>query len=839
MKYDTTNPLAVQLPYNFTSTADFPTEVMAGRFAAWRSIIKDLINYFREYSSIQEEIVRQQSRLQQAVGNSSSSTNSNSEEADSIKRFFLGHGNGSVLDIPNILFKYHQKNVTNASKTLKDINSIIIPKLEELRKDLLVKIKEIKNLQNDFKNNLTKELSETKLLISQYNQAIDFSNKLETGYNNSAHYVLHESENGKLDPYLVKIKLDKQLKRQIAEENYLYDAYANLQNAGRQLESIVVLEIQNYVSMFLNLVNEENSTFSTYLLPNMNNGFLGKESNFEWDAFIERNLPNSNLSVSAVGNQSTGVRNGTFIDLGIPKRHLSDFVIKNFDTNLNIAVREGYLERRSKFLKNYTSAWYVLTCNYIHEFKSNDRKRDPNPVMSLSLDSCTVSDHSKNDGKSDGIYKFILTSRLNNALMHKNHKWVFRTDTFKNMIEWFDSIKQMTSLPTPAARARAITGKPKPVSAESISSGHAISRISTGNTVQSPSRSLKTMSTNNTTASQNAYKHRSLTQVNSNPNHKRLSSTFSQRNNQSPRLGNLINSDGTIITPVETDDMVRRSASMYSSYNPVHYQNEQQQQQRVQTPQDQQQQQQQEPQQQQQPYPQQYQRLEQQQDPQSPSIQQPTAFRIIPVDPLGNGSQPQQQVGGNPPSGYQYYIPSNAQQGTQQFYDPVQQQYFTLTPSVPVSQSTTLTQQTSTPQPQYFSTSPQPQAIPGSPIQPFGPAFVPQFTQQQDQSNLHPNVLPYPTVSRTDLYHNDDTITEDNVDQHDEQQQQLNDEGTHLAPVPNNTNHSGQILSHYSGDEVSTLMSGGAQGNELHPMESRKSNDVHHAGDINIEVTQD
>lgn len=119
MKYDTTNPLAVQLPYNFTSTADFPTEVMAGRFAAWRSIIKDLINYFREYSSIQEEIVRQQSRLQQAVGNSSSSTNSNSEEADSIKRFFLGHGNGSVLDIPNILFKYHQKNVTNASKTLK------------------------------------------------------------------------------------------------------------------------------------------------------------------------------------------------------------------------------------------------------------------------------------------------------------------------------------------------------------------------------------------------------------------------------------------------------------------------------------------------------------------------------------------------------------------------------------------------------------------------------------------------------------------------------------------------------------------------------------------------
>ena len=36
------------------------------------------------------------------------------------------------------------KNVVDGTKTLKDINGLIIPKLEELRKDLLVKIKEIK-----------------------------------------------------------------------------------------------------------------------------------------------------------------------------------------------------------------------------------------------------------------------------------------------------------------------------------------------------------------------------------------------------------------------------------------------------------------------------------------------------------------------------------------------------------------------------------------------------------------------------------------------------------------------------------------------------------------------
>ena len=97
------------------------------------------------------------------------------------------------------------KNVVDGTKTLKDINGLIIPKLEELRKDLLVKIKEIKNLQNDFKNNLSKELNDSKSLISQYNQAIELANKLGSTGNFSHITTLHEADSGKSDPYLVKL----------------------------------------------------------------------------------------------------------------------------------------------------------------------------------------------------------------------------------------------------------------------------------------------------------------------------------------------------------------------------------------------------------------------------------------------------------------------------------------------------------------------------------------------------------------------------------------------------------------------------------------------------------
>lgn len=814
------NPLVISLPYTF-SNQDVPTEIMANRFSAWRSIIKDLVNYFKEYSSVQEEIIRQQSRLQQAVGQITNTANNNNNynnnttpnsEIEAINNFFLPIGNGSVQDIPNALFKFHQKNVVDGTKTLKDINGLIIPKLEELRKDLLVKIKEIKNLQNDFKNNLSKELNDSKSLISQYNQAIELANKLGSTGNFSHITTLHEADSGKSDPYLVKIRLERQLKRQLVEENYLYDAYANLQNAGRQLESIVVLEVQNYVSMFLNLVNEENSNFSQHLLPNISNGFLSKESNFEWDAFIERNLPN-------VNNHGT-ISSGTFIDLNIPKRHLSDFVIKNFDSNLNVAIREGYLERRSKFLKNYTSAWYVLTCSYIHEFKSNDRKKDPQPVMSLPLDSCTVSDHSKNDGKLEGVYKFILTSKLHNTLMNKTHKWVFRTNTYQNMIEWFDSIKKMTSLPTPATRARTIEGghgnsNNGKTNVSDITSGHSISRVSSTNTARSPARSLKTVSTNTTSASQ-AYKHRSLNQVSS--SHKRLSSTFSQRNNnQSPRLTNMINSDGTIITPVDTDeDSTKRSSRIYQQ-------------------QKQQQQQQQQP---------------QQQGPSTPN-QQPGPYHLIPVDTMGNQQpqqqqQQQQQQFVNPPAGYQYYIPSNAQQGVQQFYDPVQQQYYTITPTVPVNSNSSNNQQPQqqqqAPQPQYFSTSPlpTPQLIPGSPVAPaFGQYFQqPQFVQQkqQQQQQQKDGGLPYPTMSRTTLiYNNDDTITDEQIPKSTAQQQKQDQGkgqlGSSLYPGQVNGERPGQGISQLSNEEVSTLNSNV----ESNPRNAVKNNE--HTGDISIEVT--
>lgn len=693
------NPLSAVIPHDFQSHHDYPTEIVAQRFQAYRDIVKDLISYLRQYASVQEEIVRQQVRLQQAVGATTTSISAtvtasdrlsrkekqtvHDDELNAINQFFLPIGNGSIQDIPTILTKYHQQNIQAGNKTLKDINQVIIPKLEDLRKDLLVKVKEIKNLQNDFKNTLSREMNETRSLISAFNHSIDAANHLELLGTASHHETGGDIDISKKDPYLVKIKLDRQLKKQVYEESYLYEAYKNLQESSEKLESIVVLEIQNYMGMFLGLIENESACVTEFLLPNLREGFLGKEPNLEWEAFIQRNLPRT----SSISNHMTS---GMFIDLTFPTRKLTDFSIPHYDSLLNVAVREGPLERRSKFLKSYSGGWYVLTCSFLHEFKSSDRKKDQIPVMSLSLDHCSVSEHSKNDGKASGAYKFVLYSKLLNGLIHRSHNWSFRCDTYQGMIEWYNDIKTLTGYASPLARAKAMSKKLMANNAES----KRLSRVSSNVSAQTGARSLRSTNTNNklrnklstkaghaSIVSSSAVSRKSSTSESQN---KRLSSTFSQKYHQSPRLSNFINSDGTAVASLDSQHKAHRSVDQNGNIilrgtfpDPE----------------------------------------EKQSEDKGNGFVEPKATNL----PEPNVQTPQQTI----PQNYQYYL-NLVNQQPQQFYDPVLQQFFTIN-AIPALQVTQFDQSSQPPQmtqvaqfqsaPQSQSSSqPMPQYFPSSPL---------------------------------------------------------------------------------------------------------------------------
>lgn len=92
----------------------------------------------------------------------------------------------------------------------RDLENEVIVQLTGLRSDLQQKIKEIKSLSGDFKNSVGKEQDATKKVVRSFQESLG--------------HVDHDagSTTGKHDPFLVKLNVDRQIEKQIEEENYLH-----------------------------------------------------------------------------------------------------------------------------------------------------------------------------------------------------------------------------------------------------------------------------------------------------------------------------------------------------------------------------------------------------------------------------------------------------------------------------------------------------------------------------------------------------------------------------------------------------------------------------------------
>lgn len=159
---------------------------------AWRKILKDLITYFKEIQASYDHKAKSLLKVSNIINNTTSPP------------FFLS--SGGIDDALQILRDYHKGAIAETSKS-KDIENDVILALVGLRSDLSQKIKEIKNLSGDFKNSVDKEIDHTRRAV----------NSLQEGLGRS-----DIDPAGKQDPYLLKLAVDRQVEKQIDEENYLH-----------------------------------------------------------------------------------------------------------------------------------------------------------------------------------------------------------------------------------------------------------------------------------------------------------------------------------------------------------------------------------------------------------------------------------------------------------------------------------------------------------------------------------------------------------------------------------------------------------------------------------------
>lgn len=165
------------------------------RYIVWRKVLKDLITYFRDIQKSYESRSKSLYTLSNVVSNITTPSQ------------FIPQG--GISDAIDVLRDYHKQSIAEGSKA-KSIEEDVIVQLTGLRSDLGQKIKEIKGLSGDFKNNVDKETEGTRRAVRELQEAL-----------------ASPSTDAKNDPFLVRLAVDRQLRRQIEEENYLHRVRIN------------------------------------------------------------------------------------------------------------------------------------------------------------------------------------------------------------------------------------------------------------------------------------------------------------------------------------------------------------------------------------------------------------------------------------------------------------------------------------------------------------------------------------------------------------------------------------------------------------------------------------
>ncbi|OGM39939.1 PH domain protein [Aspergillus bombycis] len=370
-----------------------PTEVLADRFQAWRKVLKDLIVFFKELQRSYETRSKLFMSASNIINNSA------------LPPTFLK--SGGLADATDILRNFHKQAYQEASKAA-EVENELVAQLMGLRNDLQKKTKEIRGLSGDFRNSVDREVDATRKSVRHLHEALGL---VDTDPAATA---------GKGDPFIVRLSVDKQIEKQIEEENYLHRAFLNLENSGRELESIVVSEIQKAYKTYANILTRE-ADEAYDAAEKLRAGPISMPHDHEWNSFI--------------------AETDELVDPRVPLRDVENISYPGKDHPAAAEVRSGMLERKSKYLKSYTPGWYVLSPTHLHEFKSADRVAWQTPVMSLYLPEQKLGSHSQPGSTS---HKFMLKGRQTGT-MHRGHSWVFRAESHETMKAWYEDVESLIS----------------------------------------------------------------------------------------------------------------------------------------------------------------------------------------------------------------------------------------------------------------------------------------------------------------------------------------------------------------------------------------------------------
>lgn len=243
----------------------------------------------------------------------------------------------------------------------------------------------------------------------------------------------------KEDPFAVNLAVNRQLQRQVNEENALQKSIIIMQQNSAHFEEGIVRSIQSAWQTFDEWQSRmSTSVQETWRTLGVNMAQLMPDR--EWISFAARS--------DHLLDPETPLRNPDAID----------YPGKN-DPSV-VPVHVGLLERKKRFTKAYKEAYYVLTpSGYLHEYTSSDPASAHHPVWSLFLPACTLGPPSSAttaqshkfhiEGRKDGTSAFGKTPGGSGhsflGIGKSDTAYTFRARSHDEMMEWWNDTRMLVA----------------------------------------------------------------------------------------------------------------------------------------------------------------------------------------------------------------------------------------------------------------------------------------------------------------------------------------------------------------------------------------------------------
>ncbi|KAG0351615.1 hypothetical protein BG005_008879 [Podila minutissima] len=358
-----------------------PADILQTRMHAYRSIVKNLQQFFAEVAAVEAGTSRAWSKAASVL----------------VVPFKDGHqflGKGGVQDVCAGLRDSAKRRGEQHAGAAQFVEETVVERLRRLKQDLKGKIRAIRMDTNLYNNRVFRERELTQEKVGGLARAIGL-------YEKAAGY--QAEENMRLDPYLVNLALKKQLAKQIREENLFARALRQVQEEVATFEARIVEEVKQILISYANYHRNNVSSAFNQAWAATEAALDALQDNTEWNEFMNRN---------AYRLFPSELADADLKELDYPGKH-NPYVTP---------IKTAHLSRKSSVLKNWKDGYFVLTmAGWLHVFTSapDVTGTEAAPDRSIYVPTAILGKHSEPGQKQ---HVFSLDGKGQGGLLHRDNQ---------------------------------------------------------------------------------------------------------------------------------------------------------------------------------------------------------------------------------------------------------------------------------------------------------------------------------------------------------------------------------------------------------------------------------